>query len=62
MTSLAEFIVYLSTKSKIQTLQASSLAAITANLNNETYKLTKYFNLAIEGESVPENPIEARVL
>ncbi|RHN43185.1 hypothetical protein MtrunA17_Chr8g0385061 [Medicago truncatula] len=26
----------------------------------ETYKLTKYFNLVIEGESVPENPIEAR--
>jgi len=27
-----------------------------------TYKLPKYFNLVIEGESVPGNPIEARAL
>jgi len=28
----------------------------------KTYKLDKYFNLIIEGESVPENPTEAKAL
>lgn len=27
-----------------------------SSYDEETYKVTKYFNLAIEGESVPENP------
>jgi len=27
-----------------------------------TYTLTKYFNLVIEGDSVPINPTEARAL
>lgn len=30
--------------------------------NNDTYRLTRYFNFVIAGERVPENPLEARLL